>query len=175
MTTTSRKLCRTGHRCTPQSFIESVDCLAHHSDLSLAQVAERIGRDANYLRKACSQYDDAHPFRGDLILPMSTVTGNDVVLRYLVGERGGMFVRCPDAGADRDVYEAFAAVAQELGDDSSLLRRILDDGVVSAAELVQAKRELAETVEAVLAVAAVLEARVERGPAEPKQKEAAGC
>ena len=161
MTTTSRKLCRNGDRCTPQSFVEAVDCLAHHSDLSLAQIAERIGRDANYLRKACSQYDDAHPFRGDLILPLTTVTDNDVVLRYLVGERGGMFVRCPDAGLDRDVYEAFAGVAKELGDDSSLLRRILDDGVVSAAELAQAKAELNETVEAVFAVLAVLTARVQ--------------
>ena len=86
-------------RCVPRTFAEAVDALAHRSGPPLAVQAERIGRDPNYLRKACSQFDDAHPYRGDLIVPQTLASGDCpdtrhyVVLEYLARVLGGTFVR----------------------------------------------------------------------------------
>lgn len=163
MSTQSRKACRAGHTCQPQTFAEALDCLAHHSDVPLTQIAERVGRDVNYLRKATSQYDEAHPFRGDLIVPVTRAANNFVLLDYLESQVGRIAIALPGAEPGRqDLLAHQLAVVREVGEDAAAIERALHDGRVDAIELPRLKREIEESVKALLTLKAALQLKAGR-------------
>jgi hypothetical protein len=138
----------------PQSFMAAVDALAHRSPTPLDKIAERIGRSANYLRKACSQYDEAHPFRGDLIVPMTLASAdadddrNFVVVEYLARAVGGVFYHVPTA------FAKFALTADVLKEVGEYLQAIADgsrDHRYTAEEVARIRREGMQVVRAILA------------------------
>ena len=113
----------------PRSMAEAIDQLAHASAVPLPVQAERIGRDYGYLRKACSQFDDAHPYRADLIVAQTLASGdapdtrNYVVLDYLARMVGGVFVAPVAGGGDvgelARVMKEFAEFAAAVADGSA--------------------------------------------------------
>jgi len=138
----------------PQSFMEAVDALAHRSANSLTKMAERIGKPVNYLRKACSQYDQAHPFRGDLIVPMTIASAdepdrrNDIVIEYLARAVGGVFYRVPSSLGN---FNLTPNVLKELGD---YLQAVSDGSVdhrYTPGEVARIRREGMQVVQAILA------------------------
>jgi hypothetical protein len=105
MSTTSRKACRAGQGCDVRSLPEAIDCVVHHSDLSLREIAERIGKGVNYLRSASSPYDDTHKFQAELIIPITVCTQNFAILDYLERAVGRVEIRRPDEAGRGDVFE----------------------------------------------------------------------
>lgn len=106
-----------------QTFPQAVDVVAHQSTnergerMTIAEIAARIGRSENYLRKATSQYDDAHPLRGDLIAPLTLATGNFALVEHIAEACGGVFFRIPRVTADsRDVIETTAAMLRDFSE-----------------------------------------------------------
>ena len=89
-------------------------------------------------------------------------SGNPLVLRVVTRAVGGVFVRLPDATSDEAVYQAMALVVKELGDDSSLLRRCLADGILTADKAARFDDEVDETVVALLQWKAAFRARAAR-------------
>ena len=89
-------------------------------------------------------------------------SGNALVLRVVTRAVGGVFVRLPDATSDEAVYQAMALVVKELGDDSSLLRRCLADGILTADKAARFDDEVDETVVALLQWKAAFRARAAR-------------
>lgn len=137
-----------------QGFAEALDHLAHNSPNPLARMAERIGRKPNYLRKACSRHDDAHPFRGDLIVPMTLASAdhpdrcNYVLVEYVARGVGGIFVRVP---ANTGRFGVTPNVLREVGEYLQALASGSADARYTRAEAVRIRREGMEVVAAILA------------------------
>lgn len=105
------------------TFSEAVDQVAHHSEteqgrrMTVADIATRIGRNENYLRKATSQYDDAHPLRADLVAPLTVATRNYALVEHIAEACGGVFFRLPPVHAtSADVIEQTATTVKEFAD-----------------------------------------------------------
>ncbi len=143
---------------TPRSFAAAVDIVAHQSTnergerMVIADIAARIGRPDSYLRKATSQYDDAHPLRGDLIVPLTLATRNYALINYLARECGGVFIQMPavESADHGDIVRQTTTVVGEFGDVLADLRTALADGHISTSESdrvsVQAYEAIAETL-----------------------------
>jgi hypothetical protein len=112
MSSTSRKLCRSGARCEPVSLKEACDCVGHHSNRPLREIAERIGRTESTLGKECSLYDEEHCLPLRLVVPLTIAADNDALISYLAQAVGGVFVRLhADVGRGLDQEHVAHAVA----------------------------------------------------------------
>lgn len=148
------------------SFAEAVDAVAHHSRvngqrMTVAEIAERIGRPENYLRKATSQYDDAHPLRGDLIVPLTTATGNFALINYLARACGGVFFQLPDVRTDdyADILNQTATVVGEFGDVLTDLRASLADNRVTSGEAARVAQQGNEAIAEIARLVRMVEDR----------------
>jgi hypothetical protein len=122
MSSTTRKLCRSGHHCQPIDLKEALDCLGHHSDRPLREIAERVGRTESTLAKECSRYEEDHypPLR--MVVPLTLASDNDALVTYLARAVGGVFVRIESAvgrGVDQEhaarAVATFGSLLQEFG------------------------------------------------------------
>jgi hypothetical protein len=164
MSTVGRKTCRSGRRCEVRSLSEAVDCVAHHSDLPLREIAERIGKGENYLRSACSQYDDSHKFQAELIIPITASTQNFAILDYLERAVGRVAIRLPDQASRGDVFERTADLARELGHAVEEIWQALADGHVSNDEAERVRLEIHHLQTAAAALEACVLSQVEKQP-----------
>ena len=101
-------------------------------------------------------------------------SGNPLVLRVVTRAVGGVFVPLPDATSDEAVYEAMALVVKELGDDRSLLRRCLADGIMTADEWAQMEPGIDKTVVALLQWKAAGRTRARMDASKPSAFRAVG-
>jgi hypothetical protein len=154
--------------CDPRTFAEAVDCVAHHSaddqgrSMSVDRIAMQIGRDANYLRKACSAFDDTHPLRGDLIVPLTVATQNDAIMRYLAREAGGTFVRLPAADVSHeDVVKHTSEVVAEFSDVLREVAMAMADGAVTEDEAARVAQEGHEAIAKIAVLVKVMEHRAQ--------------
>lgn len=138
------------------TFAEAVDLVAHHSTteqgrrMSVDDIAARIGRPANYLRKATSQYDDAHPLRGDLIVPMTMATRNYAIVEHIAEQCGGVFFQMPHVdAANLDVIEHAGTAVREFGDVLAASARALADGRVTPEEAADFRNQGNEAIAAI--------------------------
>jgi len=153
MTNTARQ-CRNGDRCIPQTFAEAVDCVAHHSvdeqgkPLTIPRIASRIGRDENYLRKACSQYDDTHPLRGDLIVALTTATHNYAIVDYIARQTGCAVFHLPSVSDDHhaDIMGHAATAVGDFGDVLKHVQEAIADGHVTPEEAERLVIEASELI-----------------------------
>lgn len=122
MSSKTRKLCRSGRPCQPADLKEALDCLGHHSDRPLREVAERVGRSESTLGKECSRYDEDHypPLR--MVVPLTLASENDALITYLARAVGGVFVRIESVvgpGVDQEhaarAVATFGALLQQFG------------------------------------------------------------
>lgn len=160
--TSSRRACRQGGPCEPRNLAEAIYCAAHHSGLEIETVAERLGVRRAYLYDATNPDREDTQFQARLLVPLMAVTGNLTPLRFLAREFDVALIELPARGAtsNDDIRQSFMRVVKELGEDSAAIERVLADGIVSADEAKRVKRELAETIEALVTVQSLFHARV---------------
>lgn len=163
MSTTSRKLCRSGRRCEIRSLPEAIDCVAHHSDLSLREIAERAGKSETYLRSACSQYDDSHKFQAELIVPVTVASGNTAILDYLERMVGRIAITLPtvELGDTTDLFTPMAEIAQEIGHMAAAIQAAFRDHHLAAEEMDRIDREIHHAHEALARLEALLRKQLE--------------
>ena len=122
MSSTTRKLCRSGQHCQPIDLKEALDCLGHHSARPLREIAERVGRTESTLGKECSRYDEDHypPLR--MVVPLTLASENDALVSYVARAVGGVFLRIESAigrGVDQEhaahAVATFGALLQQFG------------------------------------------------------------
>ena len=137
------------------TFAEAVDQVAHHSRteqgkrLTVADIAARIGRHENYLRKATSQYDDAHPLRADLVAPLTLATKNYALVEHIAEASGGVFFRLPPvSAASTDVIEQTARTVQEFADVLHASATAWSDHRVTPEEAARTCREIDQAIAA---------------------------
>ena len=131
-----------------------------------------IAQDMNLALSVLYDIADEHrprQLRAAELPALVRASGNSLVLTVVTRAVGGVFVPLPDATSDEAVYEAMALVVKELGDDSSLLRRCLADGILTADKAARFDDEVDETVVALLQWKAAVRARVRMDASEPSR------
>lgn len=164
--TTSRKLCRSGHPCTPDSIKQALDCIGHHGALTVKTLAERLGHvSEGTLGKQLSQYDDDNypPLRQ--VVPLTLAAENDALITYLARACGGVFVRV-DAGAGHGVdAEQLGKAVREFADVLQCHASACADGLVTAQEATTFDREADEACAAIAALKLRFRSRVQASAA----------
>lgn len=152
MSSTTRKLCRSGQHCQPVDLKEALDCLGHHSDRPLREIAERVGRTESTLGKECSRYDEEHYPTIRMVVPLTLASENDALVTYLARAVGGIFVRIESAigrGVDQEhaahAVATFGTLLQEFGaalgdgtitdDEADAIQHAGDDAITAIAGL----------------------------------------
>lgn len=165
MSTNTPKACRSGRKCEPQTLKEAIDCLAHHSALTLRQICERSGLDYNRMAKACSLYESRVP-RIDELLAMTANSADEpqernvVALRYCLHSLNLGLVALPSMasehpeffGAMTSATERLSAMGRELHES------VRNDGQVDDDELARIQARGRAMHEAVATVVGMAEA-----------------
>jgi hypothetical protein len=160
VSSTTRKRCRSGHPCQPLDLKEALDCLGHHSDRPLREIAERVGRTESTLGKECSRYDEDHypPLR--MVVPLTLASENDALVTYLARAVGGVFVRIESSiGRGVDQEHAARAVAT-FGQLLHQFGEALADGTITDQEADAIQYAGDDTITAIAALSAYTRHRV---------------
>lgn len=158
--THSRRVCRQVQPCEPRALLEAIQCCVLHSDRESSSIAEALGVRRGYLLDAANPDREELQFQARLLSPLMHVTQNATPLRYLAREQGFALVELPRTDpADGDIRQKFLHVVTELGEGSSAIERALSDGEVTADEAARIHRELDDTIEALMAVKALVQTR----------------
>ncbi len=160
--TQGRKSCRSGHPCEVRTLGESLYCLVHHSDMTLPEIAEAIGKRPGYLSDAANPDSESVSFQASCLVPAMRVTKNLSPLRLMARQLGAIVVSLPEGDSDAgDIRQRFMKAAKELGDVSSEVERALSgDDEIDQQEFARIDRELSETVEAIEQMRAAVHSRV---------------
>ena len=170
--TEGRRACRSGQRCEPRTLGEAIYCCAHHSDVDARTVAERIGKRYTYLVDAVNPDRGELQFQARLLVPLMLATGNAAPLEWLAREMGGTYVPLPQlTPADDEVRTAFMQAVRELGEDSSLIDRVLSDELVTPSEADAVDQEIDQTIRALLQTKAAIRAKVRAQSVEHLRRE----
>lgn len=144
-----RKDCRSGRACEPKTLQESIYCMVHHSDLSLPQIAEAIGKRPGYLQDAANPDCETVAFQVTALVPAMRAADNYMPLRYMAGQVGAVIVMLPNDGQGSDIRKGFMATAKELGDVAAEIDRALAaDDHIDSDEFQRIDRQIAEHIEA---------------------------
>ncbi len=161
--TNSRRQCLAGASCRVTTFEEAVDCLGHHSERKLPEIAERVHRDYRYLSKAMSLDASSHPFRGDLVVPVTQESAalpthrNHVLLDWMEAQVGRVAFVMPTAAAGDISGDVVARAQHAIEQFGELLQRsgrtdADGNGVVNAADVALVEQEGREVMAAVAAL-----------------------
>ncbi len=147
--------------CAPRTWEDALECVAQHSGQTAsdiaAEVANRTGKSAAYLRCALSKYDSDHNLQAQLVPVLTAVTGNPALLRWMAEQSGFGIYRQPACGEDRDLtYRALGEVMEAVGQVARAVRDANGDGGTSTREALlvtrlarEAMNELVELIAAV--------------------------
>jgi hypothetical protein len=173
--TRSRSECRSGHRCDIQSLSDAVHCVIHHSDLSLNEIAERLGVRPGYLSDAANQDRDEVQFQARLIVPLTAVTGRSTVLEYVAHSAGFAMTPIPAVALrQHSAMDDLDVAVQDLGQTAAQVRSALADGVVGADEAARVRACTLKVITAAARIADTVEAQVETAPERPPVRFGAG-
>jgi len=157
----NRKGCVLGlRRCNPTTTAQEIHCQwRHDAHLDFQTLARRARAQAAALARKTDGFSETLSI--ELFKVGCELTGNLRPLAQLCRDLGGVFVPLPAAEAtDQDVYAALVTVVEEIGQDSSLVRRVLADGYVTEDEVIEAEREIDQTIASAVALKAAIRAKV---------------
>ena len=133
--TKGRKSCTSGDPCEPRNLAESLYCAVHHSAIDARTIAERIGVRVGYLLDAANPDRDDMQFQSRHLIPLMTVTGNLLPLRFLAHQMGCLVVAMPSEMPSTDaIYETFSLAVSRIGDGGDSIRQALSDKSIDEAE-----------------------------------------
>lgn len=153
-------VCRGGTPCEPASVDEAVYCAVHHSAASPKTIADALEINYAHLMAAADPHRTDSHVQARWLVGLMRVTDNLLPLRYLAAALDCAIVTLPRVTREgAAIYERLADVVRELGEDSAVIQHVLEDGHVTAEEVLLVEREIADTVEALLAVREEVRAR----------------
>ncbi|MDP2715517.1 phage regulatory CII family protein [Rheinheimera sp.] len=111
--------------------------------------------------------DSNHLYLRDAIL-LTEKANNDAILEAWCHQRGGVFVRLPDAVAcDEELSDQLMRVSEELGAALGEVRAARSDGVIDPSEFETIKTRLMNTITEALALKTVIKGQVRDLPRHP--------
>lgn len=104
--------------------------------------------------------DSNHLYLRDAIL-LTEKANNNAILEAWCHQRGGVFVKLPDAVAcDEELSDQLMRVSEELGSAMAEIRHAREDGVIDPAEFERIKARLLNTVTEAIALKTVIKGQV---------------
>jgi hypothetical protein len=158
--TTSRKLCRGGHRCTPTSLKEALGCVGCHSARPIRELAECIGVSEGTLGKQLSQYDEDNYLPLRHLVPLTLAAQNFAVFEQQARAVGGIFVPLVGSGDGAQLGHT----VREFGELLECHAQVMADGTVSTAEVEAFAREADEAIAAIVALKLRIQQAVPAAP-----------
>jgi hypothetical protein len=159
--THGRTQCRHGQQCQPRDLAEAIYCCAHHSDIDIKTIAERLNVRVSYLYDATNPDRPNAQFQARLLIPLMVVTGNIAPLRFMAMSLDRALIDLPRVGGTLgDIRSTFMKAVRELGEDATTIEEVLADNHVSADDVARVKVELADTIEVLLTVQKQFESRL---------------
>src|SRR5437868_6791618 len=76
----------------PESFEDALSELVYESGIPAKAIASAVGIRTGYLTDAANAGNDSAHLQARLIAPLTNVTGNDVLIRRICHDCGGVFV-----------------------------------------------------------------------------------
>jgi hypothetical protein len=147
----------------PRSFIPgeypSLTAVCHQtvlrapSGLTAHSIAELCGySNYNTLMSEVSG-QPGHKLGADKLLPLMDVCGSDAPVEFLARERGGMFIRTPEAAeGGGELARTLAASVKEFGEFMQETAASISDGRIPLDQLDRINKEGMEAVEAIMAM-----------------------
>lgn len=160
----NRKGCTLGTRpCEPQNLAQVVHCVTRHGRHSFGELTSLVGKRSDALARMSDGISEDLTLR--LAIAIQTVQRDTRIAEEFCRRSGGIFVPLDSRSAtDTDVHQALLRVVTELGEDSSLISRVLADGAISSDEADAVDAEVDETIQALLQVKARVRAKVRTAP-----------
>lgn len=141
------------------SIFAAVRALVHDSALPPKAIADECGIRYGYLMRAADDQQDDVQFQARWIAPVTKAAQNDVLIRAIAVECGGVFVRVARPGArPSDILTGITEVSREFSESVSALTACLDGA--TSPEKLAAIQQLTELIEKAAAAREQLEAAV---------------
>lgn len=154
-------------------YQRALDDVGHNSydeqgrRLTVAQIAERVGRGVAYMRNALCATDEAHPLDSSLVVPVTIATNNRALVRYFAEATGCVCIELPRVTAgNTDVIAHAGAAAKEFGDVMTEAGLALADGRVTRDEAAAFERQANEAIAAIVTFVHLMNAKA--GVAAPR-------
>lgn len=142
---------------TPTSAVErlfaAVDAIVHASGIAVKELAGLIGVRHGYLLRAADANQDDLQLQVRHVVPLTLATGNDILIRTLAQECGGLFVRI---GAEGRMDAATAHSLKEFGEFIASIAEAQDaksegGAALTLEEFLKVRQQALESAQAVLA------------------------
>jgi hypothetical protein len=156
--------CTLGTRpCEPQGLAQTVHCVTRHGRHGFGELPSLVGKRSDALSRMTDGISEDLTLR--LAISISTLQRDNRIFEEACRRVGGVFVPLDARDAtDADVHQALLRAVSELGEDSSLISRVLADGAISSDEADAVDAEVDETIQALLQVKARVRAKVRTAP-----------
>jgi hypothetical protein len=157
----NRKGCVQGtRRCEPSgNLAQTTHCLTRHGRLSFHDLCAAVGKRSDAMSRMTDGISEDLTLR--LAIAVSELQRDNRIAEEFCRRVGGVFVPLDARDAtDADVHQALLKAVSELGEDSSLISRVLADGAINSDEADAVDAEVDETIQALLQVKARVRAKV---------------
>lgn len=150
-------------RCEPEGLAQVVHCLTRHGRHAFGELPSLVGKRSDALSRMTDGLSEDLTLR--LAIAISTLQRDTRIAEEFCRRVGGVFVPLDARDAtDADVHLALLKAVSELGEDSSLISRVLADGAINSDEADAVDAEVDETIQALLQVKARVRAKVRTAP-----------
>lgn len=128
------------------------------SGLAVRDIADYVGKPYSTLISELSR-QEGHKLGADLILPLMDACESDAPLVFLARERGGVFVRLPDAATSPVAMLTTAALdsVREFGEFAAEVATDIADGDIPNDQLARIRKEGSEAIAAIAALLRIAE------------------
>lgn len=156
----NRKGCVQGtRRCEPQGLAQVVHCVTRHGRMTFQDLCQAAGKRSDAMSRMSDGLSEDLTLR--LAIAVSELQRDNRIAEEFCRRVGGVFVPLDARDAtDADVHAALLKAVSELGEDSSLISRVLADGGITSEEADAVDAEVDETIQALLQVKARVRAKV---------------
>ena len=124
----------------------------HGSGLDIQTMADELEKPYATLMSELSR-QPGHKLGADMVLPLMDLADSDAPLRFLARERGGVFIRTPEAAeGGGELARTLAASAKEYAEFMQEAAVSIADGDIPAVQLARMNKEGQEAIEAIMAM-----------------------
>ncbi|MGV3518182.1 phage regulatory CII family protein [Luteitalea sp.] len=162
----THKNCNVGtRRCTPDgNLAQIIHCTTDHGVYRRSELAAFVGKRTDAFLRMSDGLSEEMPLR--IALLVMELTRDTRIAEEFARRAGGVFIKVNAREVtDEDLFQAFLRVTKEVGEDSALLLRALQDGHLGPDEAEALAIEIDQTIQAALAMKQRVLARAQRGPA----------
>jgi hypothetical protein len=143
----------------PQCPLDAAYMLGKRHNTS--DLARKLGVSPNVLGNKLNPDQEFHKLSLGEAVAITELANDNAILEAWCHQRGGVFVKLPDAVAcDEELSDQLMRVSEELGSAMAEIRHAREDGLIDPAEFERIKARLLNTVTEAIALKTVIKGQV---------------